>query len=103
MQVPLVILVMVPPLTEQIEDVLVLKLTGNPEVAVALTAVVLPIAPNVLGEKRMGPILCGEGVVLMPPFVLVLKPPSPQLTIAHSTQAVPTVIIFCIPFIITST
>jgi len=45
------------PITEHIAGVLLLKLTANPDVAVALTVVVPPIT-SVLDEKVMGPMVC---------------------------------------------
>ena len=67
-QVPAATPVTVPPLVPlvvQIDGVVELKVTGRPEVAVAL-AVVVPPTVRVFGVKEIGPIvwLAGAAVVL---------------------------------------
>ena len=56
-QSPAIAALTVLPLTEQMEEVMELKLTGSPEVAVAL-AVVVPPTANVVGLTLIVPIVC---------------------------------------------
>lgn len=57
-QVPVATPVTVLPFTVQIVGVVDVKVTGKPDVAVAL-AVVVPPTVNVLGVKVIAPIVCG--------------------------------------------
>ena len=54
----------VEPLTVQTDGVTELKVTGRPEVAVAL-AVVVPVTFSVAGVKVIGPMLCDPLPVVM--------------------------------------
>ena len=62
-QVPAVTPVTLVPLTVQTFVVVELKVTVNPEVAVALT-VVLPFTDNVVGLNTIAPMVCGPVTVI---------------------------------------